>query len=41
MISYSIYVVDDEQSLAKGLAMSLAKDYQTSSMSTQRQRLVP
>ena len=29
MISYSIYIVDDEQSLAKGLAMSLAKDYQT------------
>ncbi len=29
MISYSIYIVDDEQSLAKGLALSLAKDYQT------------
>lgn len=29
MISYSVYIVDDEQSLARGMALSLAKDYQT------------
>jgi len=28
MISYSIYIVDDEESLAKGIAFSLQKDYQ-------------
>lgn len=31
MVTYSIYIVDDEQSLAKGIALSLQKDYRTKS----------
>ncbi|MFT5701513.1 MAG: two-component system response regulator AtoC [Desulforhopalus sp.] len=34
MPTYSVYIVDDEQSLAKGIALSLQKDYQTSSFTT-------
>ena len=34
MVAYSIYIVDDEQSLAKGIALILQKDYQTRSFTT-------
>jgi DNA-binding NtrC family response regulator len=34
MPEYSIYIVDDEQSLAKGIALSLQKDYRTRSFIT-------
>ena len=33
-VTYSIYIVDDEQSLAKGIAIGLAKDYQARSFTT-------
>jgi hypothetical protein len=29
MEEYSLYIVDDEQSLARGIALSLEKDYRT------------
>lgn len=34
MTAYSIYIVDDEQSLARGIALSLQKDYRTKSFIT-------
>ena len=34
MVAYSIYIVDDEQSLAKGIALILQKDYPTRSFTT-------
>ena len=34
MISYSIYVVDDEQALAKGIAMTLEKTYNVKALFT-------
>ena len=34
MVTYSIYIVDDEQSLARGIALSLSKDYRTMSFTT-------
>ncbi len=34
MEAYSLYIVDDEQSLAKGIALSLQKDYRTKSFLT-------
>jgi DNA-binding NtrC family response regulator len=34
MAAYSIYIVDDEQSLAKGIALNLQKDYLTRSFTT-------
>ncbi len=34
MVAYSIYIVDDEQSLAKGIALGLPNDYQTKSFTT-------
>ncbi len=34
MIVYSVFIVDDEQSLAKGIALGLPKDYQTKSFTT-------
>lgn len=34
MVEYTIYIVDDEQSLAKGIALGLPKDYRTRSFTT-------
>ena len=34
MVTYSIYIVDDEQSLAKGIALGLSKDYLARSFTT-------
>jgi two-component system response regulator AtoC len=34
MVTYSIYIVDDEQSLAKGIALGLPKEYRTNSFTT-------
>lgn len=34
MIVYSIYIIDDEQALAKGIALNLQKDYRTKSFTT-------
>jgi DNA-binding NtrC family response regulator len=34
MVTYSLYIVDDEQSLARGIALSLPGDYRTRSFTT-------
>ncbi|MCP3888917.1 MAG: sigma-54-dependent Fis family transcriptional regulator [Desulfobulbaceae bacterium] len=34
MVAYSIYIVDDERSLAKGIALGLPKEYQTRAFTT-------
>ncbi len=34
MVTYSIYIVDDEQSLAKGIALGLPKDYRITPFTT-------
>ena len=34
MLAYSVYIVDDEESLAKGIALGLPKEYQANSFTT-------
>lgn len=40
MIAYSVYVVDDEQTIREGITMALEADYQTRAFSTAEAAMV-